>query len=258
VDDLSAVARELRAARDNLGLTREQLAEKSGYSVSSIEKVELGMQPATDEYVAAVLPVLGDGVDVPALFGRLRHDALRRPVVSEWLRDWLHVEQQADMIRWYELSLIPGLLQTEGYARALLGDDDRVAARLARQEILTRDAPTELIAIVDESALRYLVGSPRVMAQQLTALADTKVIVYVLPTDANAHHLGRDGSFVIATVGERQYGYVATPARGFTVDDREIVSGLQRRWEALLAVALPQGLSRGLITKVAEQWSNGE
>lgn len=224
-------------------------------SASLIEKVETGKMAPSETYIRAATTVLVDGIDATGLFGRLRQDGLRRPVISNWLRDWLSIEEQASAIRWFEPSLVPGLLQVESYAKALLVDDDQVGARLARQRIFDRTYPPEVVAILDEAVLHYPVGSCDTMAEQLANLATVvRATVHILPSETNAHHLGRDGSFVLATVGDKQYVYAATPARGFTLDDREVVSQVQLRWEALLAEALPQRLSSELITKAVESW----
>lgn len=102
VDDLSIVARELRIARESLHLSREQLAERLGYSSSYIEKIETGKLAITEQYVTAATAALAEGIDTAGLFGRLREDGLKRPVMSQWLRDWLHIEQQATELRWFE------------------------------------------------------------------------------------------------------------------------------------------------------------
>lgn len=91
---------------------------------------------------------------MPELLAWVRGDGLRRPVVSEWLRPYLEIEKQADVIRWFEPLLIPGLLQAPEYARALLDTEEQVTARMARQELFERDEPAEVVAIIDESVLR--------------------------------------------------------------------------------------------------------
>lgn len=253
MDDIPPIARELRLARESAGLTREQAAEIIGYTVSMIEKVETGKANASVSYVTAAMKHFPPD---PGILDRVRQDGMRRPVVSEWLKDYLDIEGQAAHIRWFEPWLIPGLLQTEGYARALLRDEDKVRVRMERRVVFTRDTPPDVVVIIEASVLRYLVGSPAVMSEQLMYLVDAPAVVYVMPSEANAHHLGRDGSFVLATVGDRTYIYVATPARGFTLEDHELVSDVRLRWEALLAESLPQALSRELIIKEAERWKS--
>jgi transcriptional regulator with XRE-family HTH domain len=255
VESLSSIARELRVAREKLKRSREQLAERIGYTASYIEKIELGKVPVTEGYLTAALPVLAEGIDVTATFGRLRQDALRQPVISEWLRPWLHIEEQADTLRWYKPLLVPGLLQVDGYARALLTTEDEVKARMARQAVFSRDEQPEVVAVIGEHVLHDRVGAPEIMAEQLAHLAQIQAVVQVLPADTDSYY-GRDGSFVLATVREQQYVYVDSPARGFTLEDREIISRVQRAWEAIRGEALTPRQSHEVILKAAERWKS--
>lgn len=249
MDGLSAVARELRAARDHLSLTREQLAEKIGYTASYIEKIETGKLAATDPYLTAAAKVLAEGVDAAGLFERLRNDE-RSEIVPTWFRPWVEHEQEATEIRWFEPLVIPGLLQTEQYAAALLGDAGRVAFRLERQQIVGRATVT---AIISEGVLAYRVGSPQVMSEQLEALAESHAVVQILPTDAGTY-LGVDGSFAMATVDGSEVAYADSPLRGLVTTEEGVISRARRRWDALGRESLPQRQSRDLILKEAERW----
>jgi transcriptional regulator with XRE-family HTH domain len=251
----SHLARLLRRARENLKLSRQALADEIGYTASYVEKVERGEEPVRTEYLKRVGATLAPGVDVPGLLAWLHDEGLRRPIVSDWLRPYLEIEKQADVIRWFEPLLFPGLLQVEGYARALLDTEEQVAARMARQEILAGADRPEVVAIVDESVLHGHVAGPDVMAEQLAHLAETPAVVQVLPADTDIYP-GLNGSFVLATVGRREYVYVETPARGFTLEDPEIVSQVRHDWEVLRGEALTSRQSRDLILKAAERWKS--
>lgn len=124
---------------------------------------------------------------------------------------------------------------------------------MERQSLLDRDDPPEVSVVIDESVLHRCVGNAKVMYGQLVRLTELHAWVQVLPSEADTY-AGFDGAFVLATVGERQYVYVDTPARGFTLEDREVVSGMQRSWDVIRGEALPQRQSRGMILKVAESW----
>ena len=94
----------------------------------------------------------------------------------QWFREWRDVETGADVLRWVELCNIPGLLQTEDYASAILGGDQAaVAARMERRQILTRDAPPPptLHCVLDEAVLYRGFGGPKTMYDQLLHLADS-------------------------------------------------------------------------------------
>ncbi|WP_031171565.1 helix-turn-helix domain-containing protein [Streptosporangium roseum] len=116
-------------------------------------------------------------------------------------------EAGAAVIQTYEMACVPGLLQTEAYARAIIEAahlendvDRRVQARLARQAVLSRDNPPQFWAVIDEAALRRIVGGPTVMAEQLRHIIKVaeqpNVAVQVLPFEAGAH-AALMGAFVI-------------------------------------------------------------
>lgn len=92
------------------------------------------------------------------------------------------------------------------------------------------------------------------MYDQLLHLAKVRANIQVLPIEAETY-LHLDGSFAIATLDGSSVGYVDTPAKGVLISDSELVSRLRRRWEAIVAEALPRGQSRDLIVKVAEIWT---
>ncbi|WP_233606535.1 DUF5753 domain-containing protein [Micromonospora sp. Llam0] len=168
--------------------------------------------------------------------------------------------------RYFELSVVPGLLQTEAYARQLLTDvgpvDDvetSLANRLARQEIITRaDNPAHFIAVLDRSVLHRQVGSPDVMVEQLTALAAAcdrpNVRVHVVPATAGAY-AGLNGPFVLGTVHDRRVGYLDTHFGGEPIDDPQRVRRLEQVWEDVRSYALPIAESREMIEKAALTWS---
>ena len=116
-----------------------------------------------------------------------------------WFRDWVDREQRAATLRNWYVAVVDGLLQTEGYARVIQGvtpgvtDDEvsaRVAARMKRQGILTRDSPPTAWFLLDESALHRCVGSPGIMAAQTAQLAAIarlpNVTVQIVPAIAHA------------------------------------------------------------------------
>ena len=249
----SHLARLLRAARESLGLSRQQLADQIGYTPGYVEKIERGEEPVREDYLNRAAPVLAPGVDVPDLLLWLRDDGLRRPVVSDWLRGWLELEKQASSIKWFEPLLVPGLLQVEGYARTLLDTEEQVRARLARQEVFRRDDPPRVVVVVAERVLHTRVGAPEVMAEQLAHLTEAAATLHVLP-DAHQTRAAWDGSFVLAAVGDREYVYTDTPARGFTLETREIVSHVRQRWEEILSEAIPSKQSRETIMRAVERW----
>lgn len=243
---------ELRRARESHGWSRERLAEEINFSTSLIEKVEAGSKSPSESFAEAADESLG----TEGLLRRIRRHIQRQDAMPEWFRSWPDIEEQATTLRLFELVIVPGLVQTEGYARALLDSDDKVAARLARQDIFAQDHPPEVVIVLDEAALRRKIGSAETMQEQLKHLMQVPACVQVLPADAGTY-LGVDGSFTLATLDGREVAYVQNPARGFVLDDPEIASKLGRRWDTLRGEALPQRQSQQLIMKAAEEWMSG-
>lgn len=248
----------LRLAMIQAGETRESLAEKVGVDPKSVVRWVSARHiphPRTRVKVAAVL-----GKDAEALFPPERPDA-------PWFRSWLDAERDAIALRSYQPLLVPGLLQTEAYARAVLTDAGLIApeaveplvrSRLERQDILDRTPPPTLTAIVDECALRRALGGPDIMRGQLQHLITMvterpRVRVLVVPATAGGY-AGLNGPFVLATLKHRTLAYLDTQLAGETVDDPTKVSALLSSWESCSREALPHRQSVQLIKEIAETW----
>ncbi|MFI7647137.1 Scr1 family TA system antitoxin-like transcriptional regulator [Micromonospora sp. NPDC049460] len=185
-----------------------------------------------------------------------------------WFRPWAELEQDATSIRSYEPLLVPGLLQSEGYARAVLGTggllsaaevDQIVAGRLERQEILCREEPPQLVVVIDEVVLRRPVAGRAVMAEQLAHLAAMAqrehVQIRVIPAEG-PWHTGLAGPFVLARLRDGvEVAYLDNQLRGQMVTDGIDVASLGRRWESVTGEALPCRRSIALIREVAQTWT---
>ncbi|MFF8595916.1 helix-turn-helix domain-containing protein [Streptomyces sp. NPDC015220] len=212
---------ELRTLRTGAGLTSGEAARLVGWHQSKVSRIETGasgVKPADvrlllDAYAVhdpqlrdllLVLAGSGDGDD------RRHWWHAYRGVLPPTYRDFISLESQATAMRTLETSVVPGLLQTPEYARAVTRaavdglDDERLDAlvevRLARQDVLRADPPLELNAVLDEAVLRREVGGPEVMARQLERLTEAarlpQVRLQVLPFAAGAH-IGITGPFVV-------------------------------------------------------------
>ncbi|MEU0212114.1 helix-turn-helix transcriptional regulator [Streptomyces canus] len=212
---------ELRALRTSAGLTSGEAARLVGWHQSKVSRIETGasgVKPADvrllldayrvgDANLRELLLVLA-GSDESV--GRHHWWHAYRGVLPPTYRDFISLESQASAMRTLETSVVPGLLQTPEYARAVtraavdgLADerlDALVEVRLARQDILRAQPPLELSAVLDEAVLRREVGGPEVMARQLKRLMEAarlpQVRLQVLPFTAGAH-VGITGPFVI-------------------------------------------------------------
>ena len=185
---LSLFADELRAARDHAGLSRDELGERLNYSGSLVGMVESLKRVPQADFAARCDQVFG----TIGTFARLQRRLRALPFTASF-RPFAAFEEVAISLRTFEHALVPGLLQTPGYARAVLGTrpnttpdelDDMVAARLARQAILDRDNPPMLWVVVDEAVLHREVGDCKIMREQMEHLADMAAAEHRYPGDS--------------------------------------------------------------------------
>ena len=247
--------RELRHYRKVAGLTQGQLAERIHFSESLISGVETGQLPASSEFAEVCDRILNTG-------GALRRllDWRKGRQIPSWFGKWRDKEREAIALRAYEPLVFPGLLQTEGYARVLLRDNEAaVEARLDRQAILVREdpQPPTFRCVIDEAILYRPIGGPEVMRGQLEHLMSvisSRLSVQVVP---HGMHSGLMGGFAIATMdGGSDVLYAETAVRGLTSSDEEDVAVAVERFDAIRSEALPVNMSIDLIQKaVAEKWT---
>ncbi|AVT33317.1 XRE family transcriptional regulator [Plantactinospora sp. BC1] len=261
---LEHFAEELRLARSAAGMSQEALAEAINYSQAMVAKVEnCGRRPSLD--FARRCDRL---FDTDGRFERIQK-RISREIIVQYFREWAGVEQEAKALRWFEPAYVPGLLQTEAYARTVLSStglltteevEQQVTARLDRQEILTRDKPPLFTVVLDESALRRPIGGPAVMREQLLHLVKVgtslpQVRIHVVPSRVGAY-AGLDGPFIIATppVGE-PVAYFEGHFHGQMVDRADYVNHMLDVWDSIRGEALPHQQSIELIAEVAETWT---
>jgi transcriptional regulator with XRE-family HTH domain len=245
----------LRKYREAAGLSLERLGERMGYSGSFLGQVERAERPPLREVAERADEALGTAKTLTWLWDELLEG---RVIFPEWF-DWPQYEEKAGVLRAYELSVVHGLLQTEDYSRALLGGDETaVAARMARQRILTREAPPppRLRCLLAETVLHYRVGDARIMREQLdhlVACGSDRVSVQIVPNGIN-ERAASAGAFILATFeNERTVGYVETAARGMTLGAPDDVRTLVDAFDDIRSQALPVGQSRDLIARTAEE-----
>ena len=146
-----------------------------------ISKIETGERPPAEDFPPRLdaVPELDTRGALTRLWDHLKKGQKQR--LYGWFQEWADIEAQATVLRWYEPLVVPGLLQTEDYARAILSArpdgnladlDEQVAARLARQNILDRTGTPQLWCILDEGVLHRAIGGPKVMRSQLYRLAE--------------------------------------------------------------------------------------
>jgi transcriptional regulator with XRE-family HTH domain len=260
---LDLFAGELRRLRTEAGLSQEALAEKVKYSASLVAAVEQCRRPPREEFTQRC----DDALQAGGLLVRIRKAIIRESLMP-WFREWVTIEQEATALCSFEALVLPGLLQTEAYARALhegasqlVGDEmeQQVAARLARQAILTSDSPPLFVGVLDYTVLERPVGGPKVMQEQLRHLVEVgrrpRVHLHLVPKGTGAYP-GLNGAFVIATPPEGDdIGYLDNQLQGQIVERTVDVHSLRQTWESVRAEAMPHGQTLKTISEAAEAWT---
>ncbi len=233
---------------------------------STVSRVESGLLSPSERFAAScdeAFPQMG------GWFGRFYHDSRTwAGPHPPWFRDWVEFEQRATSIRWWEPMLVPGLLQTPDYARAILGWgpddggdlDERVTARLDRQAIFDRASAPEVWLVLSEAVLAYRVGSADVMRKQaahLTEMAERpRVTIQVVPASAGAYG-GLSGAFAVGSDGAGDaVTYLETGIQGMVIRDPRLTTRAASRFDHLRAEALPRSQTRELLSKAGETWND--
>ncbi|MEO3929687.1 helix-turn-helix transcriptional regulator [Micromonosporaceae bacterium B7E4] len=257
------IVEEIRRARCAAGMTQEAFGKGVNCSASLVSAVENGTRALTMEYIRGADRVLKTG----GLFVRLVQQLELGVGSPMWFQEWVAKEREATSIRWYEPSLIPGLLQTEAYARAVLTGgrllrpsavDQVVAARLDRQAVLAKEDPPQFVAVLDAAVLRRPIGGPAVMREQLHHLLNSAeqshVHLHVVPDGVGAY-AGLAGAFILMKGKSGEIAHVDSALRAYIITDSEAVASLHNRWESLRGEALPHAPSIELITEIAKSWT---
>jgi transcriptional regulator with XRE-family HTH domain len=260
-----ALGRQLRVLRERAGLTQRELADRLRYGEDLVSSIERGRRTPQPEFLDAADDALAaDGVLRAVRGNVLRAKAQVRVRHPRWFEDYARMEREAQEVSFFSTLTIPGLLQTEDYARVtfsvrqpLLSEEtieQRVAARLERQKILTGWPTPVVTAVIDESVLRREIGGPKVQQGQLRHLLDVgqlrNTTIHVLPLDCQ-EYAGVDGPFVLLTPkGKPQVGYLEVQGVGQLVTDPAEVRMLAGRYGSIRGQALTPRDSLALIEKL--------
>lgn len=269
------LAAELRRLRKQSGKTREQVAEFVGCSPVTITRIESAQTAPRLADTARMLEYYGVTGARREVLMTLCGQARRRGwwhqysgAIPEWFEVYVGLEEEVSQIRTYQPELVHGLLQTEGYMRAVMladvtvpSDDElerRVAVRMKRQERLTGEDAPKLGVVLNEAVLRREVGGRATMRQQLRYLVEisrlNKVLLQVLAYSAGAHP-GMDGPFEILSFPEAadpDVAYVQYRRGSIYMEQEADVSAYAELFDHLRARALGPDESRALIARVAD------
>ena len=269
--ELAKLFRDLRRQR---GLPLEQVAAAIDSSVSKVSRLETGLRSISVEDARRLAEFYSlSGAELSRVVhiaeearGRSWWDSRGQPPA---MRAYIGLEQVATMIAAFTCNIVPGLFQTEAYATALVSgtwidtepasNADAVSNRMRRQQLLERADSPWIHAVLDESALHRVVGSPSIMHEQLLALLETgrhpRISLRVIPFTAGAHP-GLDNQFFMLHVGDEQkLELVHVDGIGGSVnfDKPSELGRYVRAWNELTSIALPPLDSAALIARAADK-----
>jgi transcriptional regulator with XRE-family HTH domain len=272
------LAAELHASRERAGLTIDDVAQRLEWSAAKISRIEnarVRVLPRDVKYLLRIYRVKEDGPDWDLLV-TLAREAHQKgwwhtysDAMPESLKTLVGLEAAATALRTYESECVPGLLQTEDYARAIVraglsagADDDierYVALRMARQARLTQSPASELWAVVGEGAIRRQVGGATVLRAQLTRLLEASylptVTLQVMPFGVGAH-AGMAGSFLMLSFPEPadpDVVYASYSTGTLFLEKQEEVERTALIFNHLRAAALPIGQSREMVSRAQQE-----
>jgi transcriptional regulator with XRE-family HTH domain len=259
LSDTNQFRHALRRERLAHGLSQDALGAQVFVSGSQIGNYESGKSVPPSEVVKGLDEVLGTGTEL-----QQHADKARGEAVAPWLRSWKENEERAVIVRTFQPNLIPGLLQTEDYARTVIAAgphsplqvDEMTRERMERQaKTLERPDPVTLTAILGEAALHH--GGTPMMQDQLRHLVEVgrrpNVHVRIVPFTAGLH-AGLTGAFAIATLPDGSpVVYLDTLVEGEVGTRMRDVHYAATVWEGICGRALPCELSRDLILRVIHE-----
>ncbi|KPI24447.1 helix-turn-helix domain protein [Actinobacteria bacterium OK074] len=258
---------ELRYAREKANLSQDELGATLFVSGSFIGQLEAGTRRLLPEYAPTLDKELGTGE-----FFQRNCGAAAKSSYPEHFAEAVEAEARASAIREYASMLIPGLLQTPAYARAVSrayqptaaeeAIEDVVSRRMERTRILNGPTKPLLWAVLDEAALRRVTGSRAVMAEALEHIAEmirsNQAIVQVLPYDAGAHPAMQGCIKLMDFSNEPPMVYLEGVYTGRLDDDPATVARYKLLYEFLQAAALDPQKSLALIEKLAQDYAHEE
>ena len=267
------LAQALREVRHEAGLTQDAVGARMGWHTSKLFRLENARSPRVDWLdVKELMDMYGVRSPHREALVQLARDARMRgwwtPYRDVFTGSYVALEEESSAMRLYCPELVPGLLQTEDYARAVIravrpgydceSVERRITARLARQrELLDRVSPPELALVLNEAVLRRLVGGAAAMAAQLRALAESAqrpgVMLQVLPFSAGAHASLEGGFVLIEFPGETDPDviYVEGIMGDLYLESVDEVKRYQAAFECNQAVAMSPKESSALLSALA-------
>lgn len=272
---LRRLAAMLRELRERAGLSKEEVSARTGINVTTLYRIEMAQARPQRRTLGAMLDLYQVSEAQREEANRLLADALKpgmsheyEGAVSDVYAAFINFEAEALSARQYQTSTVPGLLQTYDYAAAVIDTtmprldaatmENRARARMDRAVNLTKDEPLDLWVVMDEAAIRRVVGGPAVMAGQIDQLIKEtqrkNIILQILPFDAGAHP-GMAGSFTLLDFHnptDPEVVYVESLATHVLVEGYDEIRRFGVIFDQLRAMALSPRDSAVLLQQVRE------
>ncbi|KOT95791.1 DNA-binding protein [Streptomyces sp. NRRL F-5755] len=259
-DSLKSFGSVVKVFRERAGLTQEELAPLVRFSPQTVASIEQGRRLAPPEFIERAEEVL----DAFGVLQAAAEHLTRRRGLTRWFRLWAALERQALALHTYECRLIPGLLQTEAYARAVfhqmmppLSDDQietKLADRMERQLLLQERPNTTFSFIVEEANFRRRVGGLDVIRDLIDHALEVaelrNVEMQVMPL-GQGEHAALEGPFrLLETPDNKWHGYSEGQRSGQLLSDRRDISVLQSRYAKLRSQAPSPQDSASLLKQI--------
>ncbi|MFT2018175.1 helix-turn-helix domain-containing protein [Streptomyces sp. 796.1] len=251
----------VRRKRDERGWSQDELAERAGCSGTHVSAVETGRRPPTLRFARGIDKALGTG----DLFER-QSQAVRQTALIEGFPEYVSYEGRATEIRLFTLGIIPGLLQTAAYARALANADmrrrtitqeqadERLAMVANRQAALDRQRPPTVISVLDESCLRRPVGGTEAMREQLDYLADfaeqPNTMLQIAPFGLGERRPFNLPIYLLTMPDRSMVAYAESYARGHVERESTFVTAALADYHQLQAESMSQAESVAMINQL--------
>ncbi|SOE27477.1 helix-turn-helix domain-containing protein [Streptomyces sp. OK228] len=259
-DSLRTFGAVVQALREHAGLSREEFGERVRFSKHTVASVELGRRMPDPTFVERAEEVLGE---TGALRKAATHLA-RQPGLAAWFRQWARLETTAITLYTYECRMIPGLLQTEAYARTLftnqlpLLDDEQIeaqwVARAERQRLLRKRPNTAFAFILEEGLFLRRTGGVEVtrgLIDHVLGFAELRNVELQVMPQVQETHAGLDGPMrLLETPENTWFAYCEGQRGGLLIPDLKEISVLQRRYARMRAQALNFENSVGLLQRM--------
>ncbi|MGA5196539.1 helix-turn-helix domain-containing protein [Streptomyces exfoliatus] len=260
-DSLRTFGAVVQALREHAGLSRTEFGTLIRFSKHTVESVELGRRMPDEVFVERGEEATGN---TGALRKSAQHLSRGEPGLAAWFRRWARLERVAVSLCTYECRLVPGLLQSEPYARAVfegtipLVPDEQVevlvAARLERQKMLRERPIVPFSFIVEEHVFRRRFGDVERVRELLDYILEQtalrNVTLQIIPQEAGLHACLDGPVQLMETPEGRRLAYSEGQQNGRLIGDAKEVSLLQQRYDTLRSQALNHKDSRGLLERL--------